>query len=483
MRADRLIRATAVMAGAGLAVPAGAGAHAIGGVTYQTPVPTWLYVLAGAAAVAVSVPAAAYADARIGARRGRNRYAGRGWAVPVGRTVTALLLVECILAGLFGKREFTANPATVLIWVDFWVGLGLASALAGPVWDVVNPLRALGALVARSVPEPPLRYPAALGQWPCVALLLLWGWLELSWPGGGDPLDLALVATAYVAAQMIGMTLFGPDVWLARAELFTAVGRIMARVAPLEWYVTEERECPAGLHPAGAAVGCSDCWLASDPGGRGIRWRGFVSGTWRDLPLQPGGAALVVCLLAVVLYDGFSETNRYTQLAQWIYRRATWLSGTELRTATMAACVAGLVAAFALAAALLGRRLGGMRAAGSRIAPTLMPIVAVYFAAHYLLYLLTYGQLSWKTIVDPLETDWVPDLGVWTGYPGAAAWGFQVTAIVLGHIVAVFAAHRVMVARDAGPVAAVRAQVPLVALMVAYTVVGLWILGQAYAAA
>src|SRR5690349_19441326 len=159
MRADRLIRATAVVAGAGLALPAGAGAHAIGGVTYQTPVPTWLYVLAGAAAVAVSVPAAAYADARIGARRGRNRYGGRGWAAPVGRTITALLLLECVLAGLFGKREFTANPATLLIWVDFWVGLGLASALAGPVWDVVNPLRALGRLVTRSVPEPPLRYP------------------------------------------------------------------------------------------------------------------------------------------------------------------------------------------------------------------------------------------------------------------------------------------------------------------------------------
>ena len=46
-----------------------------------------------------------------------------------------------------------------------------------------------------------------------------------------------------------------------------------------------------------------------------------------------------------------------------------------------------------------------------------MPIVAVYFAAHYLLYLVTYGQLTWKVIIDPLERDWVPDLGIWTGYP------------------------------------------------------------------
>ena len=83
-------------------------------------------------------------------------------------------------------------------------------------------------------------------------------------------------------------------------------------------------------------------------------------------------------------------------------------------------------------AAAVGRRGRGFHDAVDRYAPTLMPIVAVYFAAHYLLYLVTYGQLTWKVIIDPLERDWVPDLGVWTGYPSGAAWAFQVTVIVLG---------------------------------------------------
>jgi len=33
----------------------------------------------------------------------------------------------------------------------------------------------------------------------------------------------------------------------------------------------------------------------------------------------------------------------------------------------------------------------------------------------------SYGQLTWKVIVDPLERDWVPDLGIWTGYPAGMA--------------------------------------------------------------
>jgi hypothetical protein len=109
-----------------------------------------------------------------------------------------------------------------------------------------------------------------------------------------------------------------------------------------------------------------------------------------------------------------------------------------------------------------------------------VPIVAVYFAAHYLLYLVAYGQLTWKVIVDPFETDWVPDIGVWTGYPAGLVWALQVGLIVAGHIVAILAAHRIAVSTAPRHRAAIRAQAPLITLMICYTVLGLWILGQSY---
>ena len=52
--------------------------------------------------------------------------------------------------------------------------------------------------------------------------------------------------------------------------------------------------------------------------------------------------------------------------------------------------------------------------------------------------------------------------------------------IVLGHICAIFAAHRIALRGAPRRGAAVWVQAPLIALMIAYTVLGLWILGQAY---
>jgi hypothetical protein len=465
-----------------LALPSPAFAHAEGSVSYQFPVPLWLYVLGGAIAVAASVPAAVLADVRIGAHVGRNRYRpGSGRLPRVVRVVLVALLVEMVVAGLFGAQEFAANPVTVLLWVDFWVGLGLVSAVVGPVWHLVDPVAWAGRVLDRLSPEPPLVYPVWLGQWPAVLELLVFAWLELCWPGGSTPRDLAVLVVLYLLMQIVAMSLFGSRMWVHRGELFTVFSATMGRVSPREWYVEETRICPAGLHPPGDSVGCMACWRDAPGPTRGIRWRGFTSGAWREATPQPGAGLFIVLLLAVVLYDGFSETMRFTDLAQWLFHHgAGSISDTALRTLIMAIVVLPLVAVFALVAALLGYRRMGFGAAVERYAPTLMPIVAVYFAAHYLLYLLSYGQLTWKVILDPFETDWVPDLGIWLGYPHSLPWTFQVTVIVLGHIAAIFAAHRIALSASRGRREAVWAQAPLIGLMIGYTILGLWILGQAY---
>jgi hypothetical protein len=57
-------------------------------------------------------------------------------------------------------------------------------------------------------------------------------------------------------------------------------------------------------------------------------------------------------------------------------------------------------------------------------------------------------------------------------------WGVQVALVVVGHVFAVVAAHRVAVDRYDTVAAARRAHAPMVALMVAYTVLSLWIVSQ-----
>jgi hypothetical protein len=85
-------------------------------------------------------------------------------------------------------------------------------------------------------------------------------------------------------------------------------------------------------------------------------------------------------------------------------------------------------------------------------------------------------------LVDPFGHSWNPlgwgEYGLWRGIaPAAVVWLVQVLLIVWGHVAAVFAAHRLALrAHTRGR--ALLAQAPLVALMVAYTVAGLWVLAQ-----
>jgi hypothetical protein len=100
----------------------------------------------------------------------------------------------------------------------------------------------------------------------------------------------------------------------------------------------------------------------------------------------------------------------------------------------------------------------------------LLPIAGGYLVAHYLT-LVIQGALWLPTLIgDSLDTV-APNIDF---IPIAAIWYLSVGAIVIGHIVAVVLAHRLAL-RDA-PRRAVLAGLPLVALMVGYTVLSLWII-------
>jgi hypothetical protein len=75
-------------------------------------------------------------------------------------------------------------------------------------------------------------------------------------------------------------------------------------------------------------------------------------------------------------------------------------------------------------------------------------------------------------LADPLSSV-APTL---TFIPAAVVWYVSVAAIVLGHIAAVVLAHRIAL-RDA-PGHPIIAGLPLVLLMIGYTVLSLWIIAQ-----
>ena len=486
-RETHLFTAIGVATIVSLLVPASALAH-VANIEYRFPLPIWLYALAGALVVLLSAPTAA-----VGLRR--PAWVGRSNLYPTLRALLpdaflralALALLALVLVSGFFPTAGVNNPAVLLVWVDFWVGLGIVSALVANVWDFISPLsylgRALDAQLARrgAAARP---YPAELGVWPSFVLLLAFSWVELVWSEAREPKTLTLMVLLYSVLQLGGMARYGAEVWLARAELFTVFARTFARVAPIEIYsVSSDEPCRAGICETGRErVGCPTCFLDAPHEARGLRLRSYGAGILRDPPLDAGGAAFVVGLLATVVYDGLRGTRRYARLEGSLVDLLPGLDDLrQTRTTFMMVLIVGAFALVYWLACWIAARFeqGGTAQIAHRYAPTLIPIAAAYFVAHYALYLFYVGQLTPRVVLDPADSGWFPDYMPWTGIPGSAVWAFQLAAIVAGHLIAVAAAHRVAQPFHRGVRGVLAAQLPLLALMVLYTFTGLWVLGQA----
>jgi hypothetical protein len=129
-----------------------------------------------------------------------------------------------------------------------------------------------------------------------------------------------------------------------------------------------------------------------------------------------------------------------------------------------------------------GARVPLMRVAGLYVL-TLIPIAIAYHLAHYLSFL----AMAWQYVIplasDPFGVGWdlfgTKNHFIRIGVVDArAVWYIAIGAIVAGHVVAVYLAHRIALTTNSDRQAALRSQWPMVALMVCYTMTSLWIIAQ-----
>ena len=114
---------------------------------------------------------------------------------------------------------------------------------------------------------------------------------------------------------------------------------------------------------------------------------------------------------------------------------------------------------------------------------SLLPIALVYNVAHYFTLLFIQGQEIIRLISDPFGWGWnligTAGFSANAGIISASSvWHTQVFVILLGHVVSVIIAHVIALRLFSDHRAAIRSQTPMLLLMVAYTVIGLWILSQ-----
>jgi hypothetical protein len=200
---------------------------------------------------------------------------------------------------------------------------------------------------------------------------------------------------------------------------------------------------------------------------------------------------LVIVLLATVTFDGLLETPLWTHiLDRTLSDEIRWVG-----SAALVLFSAGFLFVYLFFSALMCRfaqRYGEKNGAGhlnstldvaSVFVLTLVPIAIAYHLAHYLSYLLITGQYFIPRVSDPFGYGWdlfgTADYKIDIGQLSArVAWYLAVTFVVLGHVFAVYVAHVVARRTFGGGRAALFSQVPMVVLMVLYTMVSLWILAQ-----
>lgn len=435
-------------------------AHAMGE-RYDLPVPLAYYLVAAAAIVVVTFviailamraapPTAVSNEPRTVPARPDTASFGRH-AIGAARLLAAAVVVLVILVGWLGNQHPTRNLAPSIVWIVWWVGLPLTAALIGDLWAAINPWRTIHRWTAGSS-QAMRPYPAVLGTWPACIVLLTFAWIEVVWPGDASPALLASGVLAYGVLTWLAMRRVGPDVWLRHGEAFTVMCAVLGRLAP----------------------------ISGEPGAT-FRWPGVR--LLQDGPATPSMAAFIILMLATVLFDGLLGTRTWRAIEHGLHGLGlSWPTATGVPGRTIGLLGAWLVLSLVyLAACWAMTRIGDATATtafiASRYAFALVPIAAGYLIAHNLAFFINEVGALPDLIADPFG--WRDARPAAEPAVGAAfAWYVAVGAIVLGHVGAVIIAHGVALRHEGERSQAVRRLVPMTIVMVAYTVVSLFVLAE-----
>jgi hypothetical protein len=450
-------------------------AHALAS-RQDLPVPAWLFAWGASIVLIVSFVAlaAGWRSPRFEELRQRplgERLSRALLGLPaqvVCGCIGVFLLGLAIYAGLEGTVAPDRNFALTFLFVTCWLGFPFFSAIFGDLFRPFNPWRATGRaagggfrLIAGQRPAH-LAYPERLGRWPAVAGLLAVVWLEVVYGKGGigfDPHTVAVAALVYSGYTLAMMAAFGVEKWCERGEVFSVYFGMFGRLG---------------------IFGTRD--------GRLERRRPFSAATtWATIP---GSVAVVIASIATTSFDGGQEGA----FADPIETFTGWMEdlGFSLLTSLRLAGTVFMLLCFAAVGLIYLLGVRGMRTvpgapslAKLRVgfAHTLIPIALAYLVAHYFSFFVFQEQAQFTYLLsDPLGTGTTDLFG--TASSGVdyriltanTIWYVQVASLVVGHVIGLMLAHDRALVYWRDYRRATASQYWMLAVMVAFTCFGLYLL-------
>jgi hypothetical protein len=378
-----------------------------------------------------------------------------------------LFLVAAIYSGFFGSPDPLSNILPLSVWTGWWIGFTLLQVVFGDLWKFINPwsglVTALSFVTRGAFPKDGLSaLPKAIGYLPAITLFAAFAWFELISAAPEDPQRLAIAITAYWLINFGAIILFGLDEWLERGEPFSVLFRLIGGFSPFA-RVEHAHKTVVQFQMPGAQ---------------------YVTAP----PLPFSAVCFVLLVLGAASFDGLSET--FAWMGWWGINPLEYAGRTSVYVINSIGLVATvlLLGAGFYSALFLGLRFSAgssLAQFAGRIIYSVIPISIAFHAAHYLTMALVNGQYLLKALSDPFNVGWnifdtanhhvtasmVQNIDtVWV------IWTVQVAIITLGHMVGIILAHLIATDWFQSHRHAARSQIPLAALMVFYTVFGLWLL-------
>lgn len=462
-----------------------AAAHSFG-VPYNLPVPFWLYGFGASAALLLSllvtayfarIPASAPADAAADTARPHDRLALNSPIVASLRAGGCATLLLSILAGLIGNPDAGVNINMTLFWVVFALLFYYLTAFSGDLYAVINPWRSLCTYIETFVPKAFVartRFPSALHYWPALILYVAYIWIELF--GNTQPRSLALILIGYTGVNLGGAALIGKDAWFRYGEFFSVLFRLAGMLAPIDYPVEDDDRRVR------------------------VQFRRPLSALFTDRAENAGMLLFILFAISSTAFDGFHETSTWVTIFwKGIYPPLQSALGLPYRELVAfyhywqwAALVVsplfylGLYVTFIWLAKTLAGSSISLRYLALRFAYSIVPIAFAYSAAHYLAFAVSQASEVLHMASDPFgfgwnllgTADWVKPVIL----SAQVVWHMQVGLIVLGHILGVYVAHVESLRLFANERRALVSQLPMLALMMIFTTLGLWILSLPIAA-
>jgi hypothetical protein len=431
--------------------------HGIGGAK-DLPIPAEFAIAGAVAALAVSFIVLALAwrtprfDARTKGRPVPDRLTGiveGAWFAWTLRLLGMAFFLYVGWAAIAGP-DLLINPTFGVFYVLLWVGLVPASLLFGSFYKAVSPVRTLHLLLSKATGGDPDRglveLPRWVGYWPAALGLLAFVWLELVYPQSTYLAPVRLWVAAYVAIGLLGGAVFG-SAWLERADPFELYSTLVGRLSVF------------GRRADGVLVFRNPL--------------GNLDGT----PAEPGLVAVIAVLFGSTAFDSFKESPFWLQRTQ-----SSPVDPVLLNTGALGLFCLVVGLSFAAATMATGVRDEDRRShLPDRFAHSVVPIIVGYITAHYLSYFVEVGQQTLIQLSDPLgrgddylgTADW--QVNYWLSTHPTFLAVAKVLAVVTGHVLGVVAAHdravRLLPKRHQ-----LTGQLPLLFVMVFYTVGGLYLL-------